>query len=140
MIGPFRGEYFFLANFYPTDFGSVEHHYQAAKTNDPGWKREILNAPTAAIAKRLGRKAPMRPDWDEVKLQTMEDLVTMKFFASPELTRRLLATGDEELQEVNWWGDRFWGVCQGEGENHLGKILMKVRAEMRAAQENNHAE
>ena len=24
-------------------------------------------------------------------------------------------------------GDKFYGMCDGEGENHLGKILMKVR-------------
>ena len=131
MIGPFRGDYFFLSNFYPTNFGSVEHHYQAAKTTDKAWRQRILDAPTAGIAKRLGRKAPVRPDWDEIKLQVMEDLVTQKFFAHPELATRLLATGDEELVEANWWGDKFWGKHNGVGENHLGKILMKVRGELR---------
>ena len=93
MIGPFRGGYFFLSNFYPTEFGTVEHQYQVAKTNDKGWKYLILHAATAGQAKRLGRKAPLRPDWEEVKLQTMEDLVTMKFFANPELAEKLLAKG-----------------------------------------------
>lgn len=32
--------------------------------------------------------------------------------------------------EGNTWGDKFWGVCDGEGENHLGKLLMEVRAEL----------
>ena len=31
------------------------------------------------------------------------------------------------------WGDRFWGECPlGNGRNELGKILMQVRAELRA--------
>jgi predicted NAD-dependent protein-ADP-ribosyltransferase YbiA (DUF1768 family) len=60
----------------------------------------------------------------------MEELVRRKF-ADPELAEKLLATGDEELVEGNTWNDRFWGVCRGEGRNELGKILMRVRAELR---------
>ena len=52
-------------------------------------------------------------------------------FENAYLRRRLIATGDAELMEGNDWGDRFWGVCRGKGENRLGKILMKVRAEIR---------
>lgn len=79
--------------------------------------------------------APQRRDWEHVKLKVMEDLVTLKFFAHPELAEKLVETGDEELAEVNWWNDRFWGICQGKGCNHLGKILMKVREELKAVQE-----
>lgn len=48
-------------------------------------------------------------------------------FAEPGLQAKLLETGNEELVEGNYWGDTFWGVCRGRGENHLGKLLMKVR-------------
>ena len=41
-----------------------------------------------------------------------------------------MQTEDAELVEDNWWGDKFWGVCNGEGENHLGKLLMKIRDEL----------
>lgn len=133
MIGPFRGEYFFLSNFYPSEPYPVEMLYQAAKTLDLEWKERILHSGSAGMAKRLGRKAPQRPDWEEIKLQTMEDLVTQKFFASPDLAKKLLATEDEELAEVNWWNDVFWGISNGVGENHLGKILMKVREQFRNA-------
>ena len=44
---------------------------------------------------------------------------------------KLLATGDAQLEEGNTWGDRIWGVYQGQGDNRLGKILMKVREELR---------
>lgn len=50
---------------------------------------------------------------------------------SPELRQRLLDTGAEELIEGNYWGDRFWGVCAGSSANHLGKLLMKIRGELR---------
>jgi predicted NAD-dependent protein-ADP-ribosyltransferase YbiA (DUF1768 family) len=43
----------------------------------------------------------------------------------------LIDTGDQELIEGNWWGDVIWGVCNGKGENHLGKILMEVRKELK---------
>jgi len=52
-------------------------------------------------------------------------------FKQPELKAKLLATGDAELIEGNHWGDIVWGVCRGKGENRLGKILMKVREELR---------
>ena len=47
------------------------------------------------------------------------------------LKEMLLLTGDQEIIEENYWGDTFWGVCRGKGQNHLGKILMKVRDELR---------
>ena len=28
------------------------------------------------------------------------------------------------------WSRTFWGVCNGSGENHLGRLLMKVREEL----------
>ena len=49
-----------------------------------------------------------------------------KFSKSP-FKEMLLSTGEEELIEGNTWNDRFWGVCDGMGENNLGKILMAVR-------------
>lgn len=43
-----------------------------------------------------------------------------------------MATDDAELVEGNTWGDRYWGVVDGVGENRLGKLLMERRAELRA--------
>ena len=42
----------------------------------------------------------------------------------------LIQTGDSVLIEGNTWGDRVWGVCNGVGENRLGRILMKIRSEL----------
>lgn len=109
---------------------TVEHAYQACKTNDPVTRERILTAPKPGTAKYLGRHAKLRENWDEMKLDIMKILVTRKFF-DPELARKLLATRDTPLVEGNHWGDTFWGVCRGVGENHLGKILMEVREELR---------
>ncbi|WP_242837734.1 NADAR domain-containing protein [Ruminococcus albus] len=47
------------------------------------------------------------------------------------LQKKLLATGGEELVEGNDWNDRIWGKVNGQGENRLGIIFMKVREELR---------
>jgi len=62
----------------------------------------------------------------------MEKLVRIKF-QNPEMREKLLATGDVEIEEGNTWGDTFWGVDleTGEGENRMGKILMKIRSELK---------
>lgn len=134
----FSGKLRFLSNFYPAsvfldrqEYPSVEHAYQAAKTLSPIERREIRFAPNPAIAKRLGKLVTKRPDWEEVKLAIMEDLVRQKFNSDPELAVLLISTDDLELIETNTWGDTFWGVCGGEGRNELGKVLMKVREELR---------
>lgn len=84
-------------------------------------------------AKRLGRQVQLRSDWQEVKLSIMEEIVRIKFTENEQLKKLLLMTGDAEIAEGNTWGDTYWGVDirMGEGENNLGKILMKVRSELK---------
>lgn len=135
-IKGFVGEFEFLSNFakspiswndmtYPT----VEHAFQASKTKDIEEKRKICALPTPGKAKRAGRQVHLRPDWETIKIDTMTELVRRKF-AIPEFHQKLLETGDAYLEETNDWGDKFWGV-DGVGENHLGKILMDIRDEIR---------
>lgn len=132
-ITAFEGEYRFLSNFFPchivmdgASYGSVEAAYQAAKTDDVE-KRIPLQTASASTAKRLGRTLPLRPDWNTCRLAVMELLLRQKFAIGTDLRNRLDATAPRELIEGNWWGDTFWGVCRGKGENHLGKLLMKIR-------------
>lgn len=134
MIDDFNGEYRFLSNFYMHLGSSVEHRYQARKTLNHDEAQLILSASTPAVAKKLGRAATLRDDWEDVKLRVMKYLVREKF-QDPELARMLLKTVPHELVEGNWWGDAFWGVCRGVGENHLGKILMEVRDELESKQQ-----
>lgn len=124
-------DFSFLSNFYAHGRWTAEHQYQAAKTDDATWKAAIMGASTPGEAKKLGRRAPMRPDWEEVKVDVMLDILRVKF-RRPEMAEKLLATGDAELVEGNWWGDTFWGVCRGRGQNHLGRLLMQVREELRS--------
>lgn len=135
MITDFRGT--FLSNFYPcrVEYGgevynSAEHAYQAAKCRLGADAERIRAARTAAEARRLGRHVALKPNWSSEKVRVMYEIVRAKF-SSPELRRMLVETGDEMLVEVDTWGDTFWGVCRGSGHNWLGRILMKVRDEVR---------
>lgn len=131
MIDSFSGYYSFLSNFYFHELNKTnEHYYQAMKTTDHIWIIKILSAPSPSIAKKLGRNVPIRDDWEDIKLEVMEGLVRHKFRDYSKMRNLLLMTRDEELIEGNYWGNTFWGVCNGIGENHLGKILMKVRDEL----------
>jgi len=141
-IKEFQHEYRFLSNFWPASvqlqglwFPTVEHAYQAAKTFDLKEREAISYLSTPGEAKRAGRRLLVRPDWEEEKLLIMEDLVKQKF-QSPSLRAKLLETGDAKLEEGNYWRDRFWGVYNGQGANHLGKILMKIRDEIKKGDKN----
>lgn len=138
-IDRFDREHAFLSNFHPSPvrgpmgllFPTVEHAFQASKTRSAIEVERIQDAPTPGRAKRLGRRVALREDWEETRLDVMEELVWRKFVIT-DLRAKLLATGDAELVEGNGWGDTFWGVCAGVGENHLGRILMRVRERIRA--------
>lgn len=137
-IDGFFGPYRFLSNFwlapvvlYDITYPSVEHAYQAAKSTDPQYQVRIREAPTPREAKKLGLQAPLRPDWESVKIDFMRYLVWNKFSSHEHLKEKLLATGDAELIEGNNWGDVFWGVCKGQGHNWLGRILMETRERLK---------
>jgi ribA/ribD-fused uncharacterized protein len=141
MINSFRGEYSFLSNFHSCvieyegfTYKSSEAAYQSAKFQTRESKLSLTFA-TAAESKRAGATAKKPENWDVIKLKVMEDILNLKFAKEP-FRSWLLATGDQEIVEGNNWGDRFWGVCDGEGQNHLGRLLMKIRAKIKEGNSN----
>ncbi|MBU9728623.1 nicotinate (nicotinamide) nucleotide adenylyltransferase [Diplocloster modestus] len=137
-IERFREEYDFLSNFYPAQveyqgllYENTEAAFQAQKCRTDEEKTCFCGLPPN-MAKKLGRQVELRDNWEEVKVGLMEEIVRAKFFQNPDLGKRLLATGEIPLVEGNTWGDTCWGVDTrtGRGENHLGRILMKIRAEL----------
>lgn len=128
----------FLSNFYERSFeyserkwASSEHAYQAMKSpviSQQDWVRASVSP---GQAKKRGRQlAIIRDGWDDQKLFFMEDILHHKFIDG-YLRSLLLQTGDAELIEFAPWNDQFWGVnADYQGENHLGRILMKVREEI----------
>lgn len=138
IIKKFDGDHFFLSNFYRVDitFDSMdwitsEHAYQAAKYMSPVHRQLIQAAPSPAATKRIARATANAqwPAFHSHKLNIMERILRVKF-SIPHLDQMLRATGDAYLIEGNTWGDRYWGEYQGVGENHLGRILMKIRDEL----------
>lgn len=141
-IETFSGEFHFLSNFHPARlmFGGVaywtaEHAYQAHKSVNDNTRMNISILQTPGEAKQYGKSVILRPDWDEIKLEIMEAVVRAKFIQNPLLKEKLLATEDMKLEEGNTWGDTYWGVCNGEGKNHLGKILMDLRKDLNTTTE-----
>lgn len=138
-ITEFRGKYAFLSNFYHAPITYRGHRYanneaafQAQKTiyTKEQQKFYMSHLSNPAVAKQLGRKLTLRPDWNQVKIRYMYEICFAKFLQHPNLLQALLATGDSVLIEDNTWGDRFWGCVDGFGENHLGNILMDIRSKL----------
>ena len=127
----FRGQFAFLSNFYiEPDNTHVEGEYQAAKCMIALDRNKFVGL-TPSQSKRLGRGVRLRADWEDAKIEEMYDLVKRKFLDHQDLAKKLLATGSRMLIESNWWGDTFWGVYRGQGQNILGEILMQVRYDLR---------
>lgn len=169
MIDSFHGsEHGFLSNFSPSPiwpdwwprtlppFPTVEHAFQASKQqlvfdHPSDWLKNvesIRSVATPGQAKRLGRHVILKPDWDDIKVEVMRDLLERKF-SDPRLDALLTCTQPHVLVEGNTWGDRFWGACWSAavrplqldpdfnwaedvrgtlaGQNWLGKLLMEIR-------------
>jgi len=131
VIKEFSGKHRWLSNFwmcpvvldgviYPT----VENAYQAAKTT--GDRTPFINC-SPGKAKRLGRKLEVTQGWDIKKTEVMFNLLNQKFQVGTFNSFLLLETGSDEIIEGNTWGDVFWGVCEDQGENNLGKMIMQIR-------------
>jgi ribA/ribD-fused uncharacterized protein len=139
-IDSFTGDYTFLSNFYPAPvtfdgllYPTTEHAFQAAKTLNYMERREIQSLAKPGDAKRRGRTVTLRDNWEVLKNHVMFGLLRDKF-SKGHLRDKLLATGDAKLIEGNTWGDTYWGVCNGHGQNHLGTLLMAVRDELRTGE------
>jgi len=127
----------FLSNFYESSieldavvYRNAEAAYQAMKSNDSLVRVKFINL-NGASAKALGKRIELRKDWNDIKLDMMYKIVKNKFMQNSTITKLLIDTNDKVIIEGNTWGDIYWGICNGIGENNLGKILMKVREEMK---------
>lgn len=134
VIDNFRGKYYFLSNFYDAPVTYLGYTFKNNEAAFQGAKclsriQEFCNL-NPSEAKHLGRRVHLRSDWEQVKDSVMYDICRAKFTQNPNLRTLLIQTGDAELVEGNTWGDRVWGVCDGVGENRLGKILMRIRKEL----------
>lgn len=142
-IGWFRDSFGFLSNFEPCDieyegilYPSVEHAYQAQKTLDISKRKRVSELKSPAAAKTMGRGFKLRDDWEDIKLSVMYECLKKKFASGSLLSEMLLATEDVLLEEGNMWHDCVFGICHCKscgsiGSNMLGKLLMKIRNELK---------
>lgn len=86
-ISEFRGEYYFLSNFYSAPvtyngmcFENNEAAFQAAKCPERMTEFCRLNP---SEAKRLGRRVKLRGDWEAVKDTVMYEICKAKFSQNP---------------------------------------------------------
>lgn len=123
----FTAPHFSLDRLTPVEWKSVEHYYQAAKASclyDANW---VARASTPKEAKKLGREIPLRSDWESIKISVMRNALALKFAPDTQEAAYLRSTEDFVLVEGNDWGDIFWGVAGGFGQNWLGYLLMAQR-------------
>lgn len=136
-----QGNLYFLSNFYPVSitrhhksYPSSEHLYQALKFEgtDDEHAEAIRRARTPTECKRLARSSghPIRPGWDEERVDVMREVLALKFDQHPDLRRKLMETGNRPLWE-DARDDLFWGAGtpRKRGQNWLGRLLMELRSE-----------
>lgn len=132
-IRGFFDNYRFLSNFHVSPcyyngncYMSTEHAFMAQKATNKEDHVYVASATTPQEARKRGKTILLRPDWDDIRIEVMYQ-VNLSKYQDPLMRRRLQMTGNRYLEETNWWNDKFWGVCNGVGENNLGKVLMRVR-------------
>lgn len=137
VIANFSGPYWFLSNFskqvVPYNgcyYKSAEHAFQATKMTNEVDHNVVAGQLSPGEAKKIARLQKKRDDWEEVKVQVMREILRAKFTFVPHRKGQLIRTEGHILIEGNTWGDKFWGMCNGEGQNILGRLLMELRYEL----------
>ena len=79
------------------------------------------------MQKRLGRRVNLRTDWEQIKNQIMYEICLCKFTQNPDLKIQITLNWGPRIAGRKYLGDYYWGVCNGLGQNQLGKTLMQIR-------------
>lgn len=136
----FRGHEHPLSNFFPLQitmngkkFKSTEAAYQYAKAEhmkDYAAARRIQKADTAVQAMFIASKIETNESWKNRKANVMESLVQQKIAVSSKVRSILADSAAKQIVEDT--AHEFWGRGQqGQGENKLGKIWMKLRQKLK---------
>jgi len=116
------------------DWMTSEHAYHSEKFKDEELLEQLRSARSAhdAMVVAYANKDKRLKDWDSIKLGIMKEILHAKAEQHPYVKKKLLESGDKELVE-NSWRDSYWGWGPNkDGENHLGKLWMEVRDEIRS--------
>ena len=140
----FRGDNYFLSNFYPCKikidsftYDYAENAFQSFKNQSESYKYNLQRV-LPKVAKHKGRHIKLINNWEDIKDYVMYYVVYQKFLQNPELAKKLLATSGKKLIECNEWHDCYWGVCTCHKchdkikYNKLGIILEFVRMQLQS--------
>lgn len=136
----YEQEFYPLSNFssfallwkgYRFDTSEAAYHWEKFP-DSPTIQDEIRYATSAHNAFKIANayKTLYRPDWNEIKVGVMRDILYEKVAQHPYVLQKLLQTGDRELIEDSWRDD-FWGWGENHnGKNTLGNLWMQIRSEI----------
>jgi ribA/ribD-fused uncharacterized protein len=115
-------------------FQTSEHAYQWKKYADfnPGIADRIFSAGSPSEVKEISdaNKAKVDPAFHERKFEIMEEILRAKTLQHEKVQKLLRATGSKEIIE-NSPTDAVWGIGpEGNGQNMLGTIWMKIRRDL----------
>ena len=140
----YEQDFYVLSNFssfkvdvFGRDFVTAEHayHWKKFELTDPTLAQRIRFARSAHEAFKLAEanKSTRLPEWDDVKVSIMREIIRAKADQHDYVRRKLLDTGNRELVE-NSWRDDFWGWGPNRtGLNMLGKLWMALRDHLQTA-------
>lgn len=142
-----KAVYFFTPAFYPLDnfsahtvriwnitFTTAEHAFQWKKfaATRPEISQEILAAGSPDMVKKIATQhtADVPQTWYEERVSVMEQVLRAKTEQHEDVREILHKTGKREIIE-NSPVDDFWGIGpNGQGQNMVGKIWMKIRDDL----------
>ena len=116
---------------------NTEALYQAMRfPNQPDMQREIIEQRSGFASKLISKKyrrEHTRSDWDEVNVEMMRYVLSLKLAQNFDgFSQLLIETGNLQIVEKSA-KDAFWGAKQVndssilQGANVLGKLLMELR-------------
>lgn len=127
-------------NFYPCKFSyrgyewtSVEQAYQGMKFSDKNHIKMIQSETEISIIYFLGnckyieKSESWNKDPIKEKLKLMYEISKEKYLQNNHLRKILI----ESIGDIEFRGDRFWGKKGTKWCNHGGKILERIRDELR---------
>lgn len=116
------------------DTSEAVYHWEKF-THLPHIQKAILSAPSAHTAFKIAEAHAhvLRPNWGELKVDIMGQILRQKVYQHRYVLQKLLATGTRTLVEDSW-RDGFWGWgADARGQNMLGRLWMEVRTELQRA-------
>lgn len=124
---------FIMNNLY---FPTSEHAFQYLKyaSSDSEIADKIRKSLSPDEARIIGHQYTSLRDsnWSNIKYEKMEEVLRLKINQNTIVREALLKTQDYIIAEVCIDEDTDWGLDNnGQGENHLGNIWMKIRSDLR---------